>query len=131
MLFDFETNIYEKPISKLYDLDEGFTKGNMFPELYDTYKDYKPKTLKPKTEREALLYSIDKLCFAINDLNLYLDVYPDDKDAYETFKKYCMLYDRCLEEYESKYQVLNLSHDVYGKYTWISNPWPWEDRKNV
>ena len=127
MLFDFETD-FEKKVCPLLDIDEGFLKGNMFADLYEPYKNYKPKELKPKTEREALLDAIIKICFAINDLNLYLDLNPDDTEVYDKFKKYCLMYDKCIEEYEKKYQVLNLTDDVYGKYTWISNPWPWEDR---
>ena len=127
MLFDFETD-FEKKTCPILEIDEGFLKGNMFADLYDPYQNYKPKDVIPKTEREALLYAIIKICFAINDLNLYLDLNPHDTEAYELFKKYCHLYDKCLEEYEKKYQVLNLTHDTYGKYTWIKNPWPWEDR---
>ena len=35
---------------------------------------------------------------------------------------YSLMYDKCSAEYESKYQVLELTHDTYGKYTWINNP---------
>ncbi len=126
MLFEFETNIYDSKKNDLYDVTEGFTKGNMFANLYDPYKNYQPKEIKPCNEKEALLANIYKLCFAINDLNLYLDINSNNQEMYETFKKYIMMYERCLEEYESKYQVLELTHDVYGKYTWIKNPWPWE-----
>ncbi len=128
MLFEFESTSFEKPKNMLFDLDEGFTKGNMFESLYDPYKNYVPKMLKPQNEREALLYNIYKLCFAMNDLNLYLDLNPDDEEAYETFKKYTQMYHKYLEEYEKKYQVLELSHDIFGKYTWLQKPWPWEEK---
>lgn len=127
MLFEFETNIYDNPRSKVYDLEEGFKKGNMFPDLYDEYKNYKPLPLKAKNEREALLLKIFELDFAINDLNLHLAINPDDKEIYQLFTKYCLIYDKCLKEYEKRYQVLELTHDTFGKYTWGSNPWPWED----
>lgn len=129
MLFEFETNIYDKtPNVELFDIDEGFTKGNMFRELYEPYKNYNPKELKPQNEREMLLNNILKLSFALNDLNLYLDIYPTDMECYEIFKKYAMAYEKCLEEYERKYQVLEVDHDIYGKYSWLQKPWPWEDR---
>lgn len=132
MLFEFDTNIFDiKDSTEIYDLNEGFTKGNMFPNLYDPYKNYEPKTITPKNERELLLDKIYKLCFALNDLNLYLDVHSDDLGAYDLFKKYAEMYNKVVIDYESKYQVLELSHDIYGKYTWISNPWPWEDKYNV
>ena len=49
------------------------------------------------------------------------------KEGIELFKKYSLMYDKCSAEYESKYQVLELTHDTYGKYTWINNPWPWDN----
>lgn len=132
MLFEFDTNIFDvKKTTEIYELNEGFTKGNMFPKLYDQYKNYEPKTTKPKNEKEMLLDKIYKLSFALNDLNLYLDTHRDDHAAYDLFKKYAEMYDKTVKEYESKYQVLELNHDIYGKYTWINNPWPWEDRYNV
>ncbi len=126
MLFEFETNMITPSKEKLVDLDEGFTKGNMFANLYDPYKHYEPTCLKPQNEREALLLHIYKLDFALNDLNLYLDLYPTDMEAYEKFKKYAYDYEKCVHEYEKNYQVLEVCHDTYGKYTWLDNPWPWE-----
>lgn len=132
MLFEFETGIFNANNNPdVYDINEGFTKGNMFPSLYDPYKNYQPKTIVPRTERELLLDKIYKLCFALNDLNLYLDIHTDDQTAYNLFKKYAENYNKLVADYESKYQVLNLSHDTYGKYTWINNPWPWEGNYNV
>lgn len=127
MLFEFETNIYDVPKSKLYDIDEGLEKGNMFPEIYDGYKNYKPKHIEPHNEREALLLKIMMLDFAMNDLNLYLALHPDDKEIYEKFRHYAKHLKHCTDEYNQKYQVLDLCEDVYGSYTWGSNPWPWED----
>lgn len=127
MLFEFDNIITtQKKDSSLYSVDEGFLKGNLFKNLYDPYKKYEVKKLIPKTEKELLEYNIYKLGFAINDLNLYLDINPHDKEMYELFKNYIEQYKKCLCEYEKKYQVLELTDDTYEKYTWISNPWPWE-----
>lgn len=127
MLFEFNTDIFDtNNTTKIYEPNEGLTRGNMFPSLYDKYKNYEPSELIPKTEREALLERIYSLCFAINDLNLYLDTHPQDEAAYNLFKKYSLMYEKCQHEYESKYQVLELDHDTFGTYTWIQNPWPWE-----
>lgn len=132
MLFEFDTNIFDtKNTTEIYDLNEGFKKGNMFPQLYEQYKNYEPITIKPKNEKEMLLDKIYKLSFALNDLNLYLDTHRDDHAAYSLFKKYAEMYDKIVKEYENKYQVLEVTHDIYGKYTWINNPWPWEDKYNV
>lgn len=131
MLFEFISDVSDNNNSQIFDLAEGFTKGNMFANLYEPYKNYTPEYPKPRTERQALLDKIYKLCFALNDLNLYLDIHPGDTAAYELFKKYSLMYNKCCEEYGKLYQVLELSNDTNGKYTWLDNPWPWEDSYNV
>lgn len=133
MLFEFNTNIYDNDIYdketlETYDLEEGFLKGNMFRSLYDEYKNYKPQNLKINNEKESMLVKLMMLDFAINDLNLYLDIYPNDKECYQLFTKYSLMYEKVLHEYEKKYQVINLVDDTFGKYTWLDKPWPWEDK---
>lgn len=112
--------------TSLFDLDEGFLKGNMFKDLYEPYKNYNVRKIVPKNEKELLLYNIYKLCFAINDLNLYLDINPNDQVMYDTFKKYTESYNKLVCEYEEKYGVLNLNGDISTNYSWYKNPWPWE-----
>ena len=127
MLFEFnEIMATPKKDNTLYSLDEGFLKGNLFKNLYDPYKNYEIKKIIPRTEEELLEYNIYKLCFAINDLNLYLDINPNDKEMYELFKKYVEQYKKYLHEYEMKHHVIELTDDTLGKYTWVNNPWPWE-----
>ena len=41
--------------------------------------------------RAEQIRKIQELCFACVDLNLYLDIHPDDEKTYELFKKYCVL----------------------------------------
>lgn len=128
MLFEFIETQSDSMDYNLYDDTEGFEKGNMFKNLYDPYKNYDVKKIVPKNEREMLMLNILKLSFALNDLNLYLDLNPNDQEVYELFKKYSLMYQKYLEQYEQNYQVLELCHDIYGKYTWLDNPWPWEDK---
>ena len=75
--FDEPPKRYDYPVqskdNKLVDAKEGFLRGNMFRDLYDPYKNMRCKELKPTTEREALLYKVMEMDFAVNDLNLYLD----------------------------------------------------------
>ena len=78
-----------------------------------------------------MLLRIQELDFIINDLNLYLDVYPNDMKCYEIFKKYCLELESLKKKYEEKYQVLELINDTKGKYTWIDEPWPWDGGKYV
>ena len=56
---------------------EGLIKGNLFKNLYEPYKDYKPSRIDANNERTALLYQIMQYKFAIIELNLYLDNNPN------------------------------------------------------
>ena len=74
--------------NKILDPYSGFVRGNMFDNLYDKYKNYKPRDINPSNEREALLGQWQQYNFALIDLGLYLDVYPNDTNALNLYKKY-------------------------------------------
>ena len=99
--------------------------------MYKPYKNFKPKKINAYSEQQKMLLRIQELDFIINDLNLYLDVYPNDMKCYELFKKYCLELESLKKKYEEKYQVLELINDTKGKYTWIDEPWPWDGGKYV
>ena len=100
----------------------------MFPELYNTYKVNQPFEIKAMNEQAEMLTTIDALGFATIDLNLYLDNFPDDKNALNLFNQYRALKEQYTNEYEKKYGPLKLSSDALNKYpwAWINGPWPWE-----
>ncbi len=111
---------------KYYDVNEGFLKGNMFVKEYKPYKNYQIKSLKTTSEQDVLLKKLMAYNFAFNDLNLYLDIYPEDKEALELFKKYVEEYKKLRKEYASMYGPIALMQDKYENYEWLKNPWPWE-----
>lgn len=111
---------------KLVDSKEGFLKGNMFKDEYVPYKNMQFKMLKPTCEREVLLYKIMEVDFAINDLNLYLDMHPEDAGIYEKLKAYTNECIRLKDEYAKKYGPLTIDQTTSNEYEWIKNPWPWD-----
>ena len=113
------------------DLENGFYLGNIFIDTYKPYKNYKSKKINAYSEQQKLMLAIQELDFIINDLNLYLDINPKDMKIYEIFKKYSLELDELKKKYYEKYQVLELCKDTKGKYTWISEPWPWDGGYNV
>lgn len=125
--FNYSPNYYEyEKKDVLTSPTEGFLKGNMWKNEYNAYKNYEPVKLKPTCEQEYLLYKIMELDFAINDLNLYLDLHPEDSMIYEKFKMYTKECMNLKDEYAKKYGPLTLN-DVYtSEYAWMKNPWPWE-----
>lgn len=116
--------------SNIVDTYDGFKRGNMFDNLYDGYKNYKPEELKAGSEREDLIMQIDEQRFAMIDLGLYLDIYPNDRNALSLFNTSLKKEKELITLYESKYGPMTLSSPVQTEnYLWIRSPWPWEVQK--
>ena len=106
--------------------EEGFLRGNLFEGEYEPYKNMTFYKLKPENERERLLFQLMAMCFAINDLNLYLDLNPDDKMAFELFKKYSKEKNRLEQQYTENYGPVTITETQGTNFNWIDNPWPWD-----
>lgn len=109
--------------------DDGYIYGNMFKDEYKPYKNYSVYKLKASNDEGNLKLKIMEETFIINDLNLYLDVHPNDMDIYDYFKKHEKMLNGYIEEYQNKYGSIYLNSQK-EKYDWTNGPWPWED-KNV
>lgn len=121
---------YQQPKNEyLYDPYQGFIRGNMFKGLYDPYKINKPYDIKPMNEQAELLTYIDALCFACIDLELYLDVFPEDKEKIQLFNQYKEEKNNIIKKYENQFGPLSLDSDNLNKYpwSWDDKPWPWEN----
>ena len=113
----------------LYDPYEGFIRGNMYKNLYDPYKINSPYEIKPMNEQAEMLTYIDALCFACIDLSLYLDIFPNNKDAINLFNKYNSQKKNLMDKYQEKFGPLTLDSDALNAYPWAWNerPWPWDN----
>lgn len=111
----------------LVNTKEGFLRGNIWKDEYVPYKNMKYLNLVPTCEREALLFKIMEVDFAINDLNLYLDLHPEDEMIYEKFKMYTNECIRLKDEYAKRFGPLTLDQTNSNSYEWMKNPWPWEN----
>lgn len=114
--------------NKILEPYEGFIKGNLFENLYDPYKNYKPQQLSAGNEREALLYQIMQYKFALTELNLYLDTNPDDRRVIEIYNNYLSMEKQMCDQYEKMYGPLTVDSNYLNNksWIWINNPWPWE-----
>lgn len=67
--------------------------------------------------------------FCALDLNLYLDNFPDDKNACEDYTRVSDALDNATEKYEKIYGPLSSfgSSYVENPEKWIETPWPWEN----
>ena len=107
--------------------DIGFERGNLFDNLYLPYKNYKIDKINPKNEKEYLMYIVQVYDFAINDLGLYLDNYPNDSEKINLRNTYLLEYQKAYDNYESKYGPLDLTSNYLNKtpWCWVSS-FPWE-----
>ena len=107
---------------------DGFLRGNMFQDEYEPYKNLTYFKLNSSNDKERLLYQVMAYSFAINDLNLYLDLHPDNKGMLDLFKKYVKEEKELCKEYVNKYGPLEVNEVMGQKFDWINSPWPWETR---
>lgn len=109
---------------------EGYTKGNMFRNLYEQYKNYKPAVLSPKSEQEEALLNLNQMQFAMHDLTLFLDVFPNNNAMMNQFITFRNSYNRLLDEYENKYGAINVNSQYLNNtpFGWVEQMWPWDRR---
>ena len=126
---DMYNNFIPKQPSDLFEPYDGFIRGNLFKKSYDPYKLKEPYEVKPINEQAKMLTEIDSLCFAIVDLNLYLDVFPNDKEKIDLFNRYREKKERLTKDYENKYGPITMDSDSLNKAPWAWNnlPWPWSN----
>ena len=110
----------------LFDVYNGFIRGNMFPDLYNQYKITRPYDVKPMNEQAELLTKVDAYCFAAHEVNLYLDTHPNDRDMINLFKELTLDSKTAIDEYEKEYGPLFVDSSVSYPWAWNNSPWPWE-----
>ena len=78
------------------------------------------------------IYELSAIAFAAHELNLYLDLHPEDQSMLALFNDYRRKSNELTREYEEKYGPLNISSNSLdgNNFTWATDPWPWEG-KNV
>jgi hypothetical protein len=108
----------------LVNIKEGFNRGNMFDNLYSPYK-YQAD-IKPSNKQNSLLTSIQMYSFAAHEMNLYLDLYPNDIQAIGLFNQYQDEANRLTKKYENEYGKICLDINESYAWEWINRPWPWE-----
>ena len=127
--FNYQANILPNKTYNIYTPYDGFIRGNMFQDLYKPYKQDRPYQIEPMNEQAEMLTNIDDLAFALIDLNLYLDVFPNNQNAVDTFNQYRVQKNELQKQYENKYGPLVLTSDAVNTYPWAwdNKPWPWEN----
>ena len=121
----FEDVLFPIKNGNVFNPKDALIHGNIFADTWEGYKSYKDATIIPTSSKGELLLKIYEYDFALNDLNLYLDLNPDNQAIYELFKKDSLILHDLVCEYESLYGPMELCDSDYDAYMWITNPWPW------
>ena len=115
---------------QLNSLDEVINTGTLFKNIYKPYKNT-PK-ITPETNEEKLLLKIQAYEIALMDLNLYLDVYPNDTTLTNLYDQYEKEKEKLVNEFTQNYYPLKPStSSKNGEWKWLNGNWPWESGKNV
>ena len=106
-------------------------RGNLFNDLYKSYKDYKYRMLKPSNKKEELLLNIMMHNFILTELDLYLDTNPNDNMRVNLYNKYLINKKSLVHEYEENFGPLTLDgfSGSENEFVWVNSPWPWEGSK--
>lgn len=111
----------------LYTPEEGYDKGNLFTDLYEEYKNYQPVTLRATTEQGKMFLELSRYAFAAHELNLYLDLHPEDATMLALFNDYRMRANELMMKYEEMYGPLTISSDALSNgFLWEKDAFPWE-----
>lgn len=106
-----------------YEARKALIRGTLFPGLdlpFMGMVNQKEKPVTPRTELQTM-------AFAIQELALYLDTHPDDREALELYRTYQRMYQKGAMEFGEKNGPLNHGMPVDDPtYTWLKDPWPWE-----
>lgn len=105
-----------------------FIRGNLFNNLYDQYKNYKPAEINPTNEKDYALLLVQVYDFCAHELTLYLDNYPNDATAIKLRDEYSKAAREAINQYETKYGPLSLASTTLGAvpWAWDTTVWPWE-----
>ena len=83
----------------------------------------------PCEKKADLLTELRQIDFAIIEVTLYLDVYPDCHEAKEYIKALREKRAKVAAEYESRHGMLTM-YGVCGESSDKCAPWPWEYAAN-
>ena len=129
---EFNNNyMMSMPNNSLSPEDVALDRGNLFNNLYNPYRNYKYRNLKPNNKKEELLLNILRHNFALTELDLYLDLNPMDRNMISLYNRYLDNKKQLVMDYENNFGPLTLagSNVASNDWHWGNSPWPWEGTK--
>ena len=77
--------------------------------------------------KRALEKEIARISFSMDELRLFLDTHPCQREALSAFRELRKKRERLLESYEQNFGPM-CAYEAGGtdKWNWVQQPWPWE-----
>lgn len=88
-----------------------------------------PPCEKSSMSKEQLLCLINEVSFAKDDMLLYLNTHPHDKNALEYIQEQVKIRNKALKEYAQRFGPLTIdttNDTASDSWEWVMTPWPWE-----
>jgi len=128
---------------KIYEQKDAFKQGTIFPDLdkpfYITAQGDTEDSLQvPELgSEEEMLLKIQQISFVLDDLRLYLDMHPEEKEGLSLMKSYSVKRKNLLSNFAEQFYPLtpDCVTAVFDRNTdsvcfWQRNPLPWEGGEN-
>lgn len=83
-----------------------------------------------RPSRSELMHLINVASFSVDDVKLFLDTHPDNKEALDYFREYSDLRNHALNEYARHFGPLTIdtaTASCSDYWNWINEPWPWQE----
>lgn len=78
-------------------------------------------------QAEALMKRINETSFAMDDVILYLDTHPEDRNALNFYHQVKAMRQEARNAYESQFGPLTPDAvQNTAQWNWLSGRWPWE-----
>ena len=77
------------------------------------------------SSKSNMLKAYQAYSFAVYDALLYLDAYPDCREALEYYNKSQKMAQKAKAEYEAKFGPITAPVEA-NCWDWVSSPWPWQ-----
>lgn len=112
---------------KLFDPQEAFMLGNLFKNLYMTYNGFSNYCLQPHNRRQQALLEVQMYGFVAHEINLYLDIYPNNQRMVELYTEYAQKAKEATQVFEKEFGPLSVQDTPnQTPFEWVQGPWPWE-----
>ncbi len=109
--------------------NQAYVQGNLFNNLYQGYKNYRPFPLVARNEQEQAFLNYSQLAFAAHEVNLYLDNYPNDRSMIRLYNDYREATLEARRAYEQQYGPITVMSDTLNNFPWLwqEQNFPWDE----